>query len=445
MNILKLILLILFISLVIFTLMYEKISSQSQKKKTKILDNFDKPWSFSFIDDDNIILSERTGKIIYCNLEEKTKNSIKHNLKYFVNKQGGLLDILFYNDFVYISYAEDRGNNLSNTSVAKAKFNTEKLEFTNIFEAKDQYDTEFHYGSRIIIVDNYLYLTVGDRHNPDKAIDEEHHIGKIIKINLKDDTYSIFVKGVRNPQGLTYDSQTNNIFISNHGAKGGDFITKIEEGHNYGWNEVAWGGKNYVNTSIGPTWKKGFTKPSKYWVPSIATSSIVYYDSDKYPNYKNKIILGTLKEQDIRVIDISEDDTEIITVKVNNNNKYFFENLDKEIGFKIGKKYIFDIFDDSNKGRPLEIYFNGKKLDLEQEKGDNHSHFIFNPTTKGTINFKCEYHQGMGDNYIDIPVQGKFNNEEIIIKVNERVRDIKINSEGDIYFITDAGNLYKLK
>ena len=46
--------------------------------------------------------------------------------------------------------------------------------------------------------------------------------------------------GVRNPQGMAIDNMKN-LYISNHGAKGGDFVGFIESGGNYGWNEIGWG------------------------------------------------------------------------------------------------------------------------------------------------------------------------------------------------------------
>ncbi len=51
--------------------------------------------------------------------------------------------------------------------------------------------------------------------------------------------------GVRNPQGMTKDND-GNLLITNHGAKGGDFIGFVTSGGNYGWNKIGWGGKNYL-------------------------------------------------------------------------------------------------------------------------------------------------------------------------------------------------------
>ena len=75
----------------------------------------------------------KTFKLI--NINNKNINMINHNLNFIEHGQGGLLDILFNNSFVYISYSENRGNWKTSTSIAKAKFNNKNLVFKNIFQA----------------------------------------------------------------------------------------------------------------------------------------------------------------------------------------------------------------------------------------------------------------------------------------------------------------------
>ena len=33
------------------------------------------------------------------------------------------------------------------------------------------------------------------------------------------------------------------IYMSNHGAKGGDWFGEVKKGENYGWKILGWGGK----------------------------------------------------------------------------------------------------------------------------------------------------------------------------------------------------------
>jgi aldose sugar dehydrogenase len=54
----------------------------SEIKFEKIIDILNKPWSLSFIDNENIILTEKNGKIFTLNLQKKDIKEIKHNLSF---------------------------------------------------------------------------------------------------------------------------------------------------------------------------------------------------------------------------------------------------------------------------------------------------------------------------------------------------------------------------
>ncbi len=116
----------------------------------------------------------------------------------------------------------------------------------------------------------------------------------------------IYQIGVRNPQGLTLSPYDGKIYISNHGAKGGDWFGEVKEGENYGWKILGWGGTNYSGTKIGPKWKPGFTKAIQYWVPSIATSAIVIYKGEEFKEWNGYALITSLKDKSLRKIDFSD-------------------------------------------------------------------------------------------------------------------------------------------
>ena len=79
------------------------------------------------------MITEKSGKLFNLNLNDKKFTEIKHNLSVLEDGQGGLLDVLYDKEQIYISYSENRGNGKTSTSVAKGKFNQQKIEFKNIF------------------------------------------------------------------------------------------------------------------------------------------------------------------------------------------------------------------------------------------------------------------------------------------------------------------------
>ena len=304
------------IKIFLFTFIFLSFISISfaENLKFKKITSLNKPWGSSFISNDEIIITEKGGKIKIVNILTSNQKEIEHNLNFLEDGQGGLLDILYKNNFIYISYTEDRGDRKSSTSIAKAKLNKEKLLFKNIFQANPPINSGYHFGSRLGIKDNYLYASVGERGKGMIAQDASKHPGSIIRIHLdgsipKDNPKfkgkskwlpEIYQIGIRNPQGLTISPYDGKVYISNHGAKGGDWFGEVKKGENYGWKILGWGGKNYSGLPIGPKWKPGFTKAIQYWVPSIATSAIKIYKGNEFEEWNGHALITSLKDQSLR-------------------------------------------------------------------------------------------------------------------------------------------------
>ena len=291
-------------------------------KFIKITDDLKSPWSLSFINQNEALITEKSGNIIHINIQKIELQNIKHNLKVLDHGQGGLLDVLFKDQDVYISYSENRGNGTSSTSVAKGKLNQNNIKFQNIFRAEPPIESKYHFGSRLAIKNKHLFITVGERGKGMIAQDASKHPGSIIRINLdgsipknnpkfknkKDWLPEIFQIGVRNPQGMALSPFDNKVYLSNHGAKGGDWFGAANYGQNYGWKILGWGGKNYSGTKIGPKWKPGFTKAIKYWVPSIAVSAIAIYKGEEFKEWNGDALITSLKDQSFRKIKFQENE-----------------------------------------------------------------------------------------------------------------------------------------
>ncbi len=287
------------------------------------------PWGSSFINKDEIIVTEKGGKIKIINIDTKEILEVKHNLNYLVYGQGGLLDIIYQNNEIWISYSEDRGSWKTSTSIAKAKLNRKELNFENIFQANPPIDSGYHFGSRLAIKGKFLYASAGERGQGMISQDPTKHPGSIIRIHLdgsipKDNPKfegksnwlpEIYQIGVRNPQGLALSPFDKKIYMSNHGAKGGDWFGEAKKGENYGWKILGWGGTNYSGTKIGPKWKPGFTKAIQYWVPSIAVSAITIYNGKEFQNWNGDALITSLKDKSLRKIvfnDLNNIDEQII-------------------------------------------------------------------------------------------------------------------------------------
>ncbi|MBD1136250.1 PQQ-dependent sugar dehydrogenase [Pelagibacterales bacterium SAG-MED49] len=317
-----------YFSLIIFFLLFASKSYSNNFTLTKII-KLDEPWGSSFINNDEIIITEKSGKIKIVNINSKKILEVKHNLNFLDVGQGGLLDIIHQNNNLWISYSEDRGNSKTSTSIAKARLDKKELNFENIFRANPPIDSGYHFGSRLAIKDGYLFASVGERGQGMIAQDPTKHPGSIIRIHTngiipKDNPKfegkpnwlpEIYQIGIRNPQGLTMSPYDQKIYLSNHGARGGDWFGEAKKGENYGWKILGWGGTNYSGTTIGPKWKPGFTKAIKYWVPSIAASAITIYKGKEFKEWNGNALITSLKDKSLRKLifnDLSNLNEEVI-------------------------------------------------------------------------------------------------------------------------------------
>ena len=273
------------------------------------------PWGMSFLPDGSILITEKEGKLIHFKAGEKTEIS---GLPELSNRgQGGLLDIQIAPDYqesgwIYITYSSTEGEEKgANTALMRAKLSGNQLTNQEIlYKASPNTTKGQHFGSRIVFDKNgHVFFTAGERGERDiNPQDITRDNGKVYRLNLdgsipqdnpfvgvKDAKEAIWSYGHRNPQGMIYNENTNEIWVHEHGPRGGDEINVIKKGANYGWPVITYG-INYSGTPItDETQKQGMEQPLYYWVPSIAPSGFALVTGDSYPDLKGNLLVGSLK------------------------------------------------------------------------------------------------------------------------------------------------------
>lgn len=283
-----------------------------------IATGFESPWGFAQLPDCNFLISDRVG-VLYLVDAARNKTIIKNVPKVLAEGQGGLLDIELHpkyseNGWIYMSFSKFKQENnekLTTTAIVRGKIkNNEFTEIQEIFEASPYTKTKHHFGSRIKFdKKGYLYFTVGER-GMEKVFPQstENDNGKVHRLNddgsiPQDNPFigkgkskeSIYSYGHRNPQGLALNPITGGIWENEHGPRGGDEINLIRKGANYGWPVISYG-INYDGKPITDISKKeGMEQPETYFTPSIAPSGMTFVNSDKYPAWKNSILIGSLR------------------------------------------------------------------------------------------------------------------------------------------------------
>jgi glucose/arabinose dehydrogenase len=276
------------------------------------------PWSLAFLPDGRMLVTERAGRLRIIGkdfkLDPKTVGGIP---AVAASGQGGLLDVALHpkfaeNQLVYLSYSAGDRNGIG-TEVARGTLRGNQLENVQvIFRMQPKLRTGYHFGSRLVFDrEGYLYITLGDRGEMERAQNPGDHNGSVIRLHddgrvPKDNPFvgkagwlpEKFTLGNRNMQGAALHPQSGLLWTHEHGPQGGDEINVMRAGVNYGWPVITYGVNYGIGTKIGEgTARDGMAQPLHRWVPSIAPSGMAFYGGDKFPKWKGDLFVGALKDQ----------------------------------------------------------------------------------------------------------------------------------------------------
>ncbi|MFK8013670.1 MAG: PQQ-dependent sugar dehydrogenase, partial [Marinicellaceae bacterium] len=285
------------------------------------------PWGMKFLPDGKLLVTEKQGNLRIVSTDGSVSEPIAIKLDINTKGQGGLLDIALdpnfsKNNMIYFSYAQSAKDGQARTAVAKAKLSDNSVSALEmIWQQAQPYKAGYHYGSRLVFDrTGHLFVTLGDRGGKENVQDMSTHFGKVVRIDTdgkpaKDNPFvskkgalpDIYSTGHRNVQGAYLHPDTGVLWGNEHGPRGGDEINIVEAGKNYGWPVITYG-INYIGTKITDiTEKEGMEQPIHYWDPSIATSGMLIYSGDAFPNWKGDIFTGALKLMHLNRIKLDDD------------------------------------------------------------------------------------------------------------------------------------------
>lgn len=290
-----------------------------------VVDDLDVPWAMAFLPDGSMLITERDGRLI--RFKEGNRSLIQDVPAVKAGGQGGLLDIELHPDYaengwIYLSYSSPEGNEKgAHTAIMRAKLEGNRLVDKKVlYKATPNTRAGHHFGSRLAFdKDNHLFFTIGERGERDvNPQDPARDGGKVYRIyddgripesnpfyDTAEHKPAIYSYGHRNPQGLIYNAEFNEIWEHEHGPRGGDELNFIQKGKNYGWPVVSYG-INYSGTKFTDlTHKDGMVDPVHYWVPSIAPCGMALVTSDRYPEWKGDLLIGSLSFQYLERLDMN--------------------------------------------------------------------------------------------------------------------------------------------
>jgi glucose/arabinose dehydrogenase len=276
------------------------------------------PWGLAFLPDGRRLVTERPGRLRLVAADGALDpRPITGLPPIAVHGQGGLLDVALHprfadNGLIYLSYAARDASGVG-TEVARGRLVDHRLENVEVlFRQQPKSGGGRHFGARLVFDrQGYLYITLGDRGEQDRAQKMDDLAGKIVRLHddgriPADNPFAnrpgarpeIYSLGNRNVQGAALHPDTGELWAQEHGPQGGDEVNVIRAGRNYGWPVITYGVEYVVGTKIGEgTRKPGMEQPLHVWVPSIAPSGMAFYQGDRFPRWRGDLFVGALKDQ----------------------------------------------------------------------------------------------------------------------------------------------------
>ncbi len=286
------------------------------------------PWSLAQLPDGSLLITEKPGSLVHLSADYKTRREVAGVPEVAWVGQGGLLDVVIHPNFaqpddrwVYLSYSKECASGFT-TALHRYRWQEGVLvDGKLLFEAQPCGGLTWHFAGRIAFDDKQdVYLAIGDRGERKRVQSLETHWGKIIRLHAdgrvptdnpfvgrEDALPEIYSSGHRNPQGMAWHKRNRELWLHEHGPRGGDELNRVIIGANYGWPLVTHG-REYTGGVISEhTHAPGIEPPILDWTPSIAPSGLAIYDGQPFAAWQGNFLVGALKFQQLHRVQYESD------------------------------------------------------------------------------------------------------------------------------------------
>ncbi len=294
-----------------------------------LVQNLRHPWELVWGPDNFIWMTERGGRISRVDPASGQVQPVYTLPDIRSNGEGGLLGMALHpnfsnNPYVYIVYNYQRNGGYKE-KVVRFTYNNAILSAPLILI--DNIDAAgIHNGSRLLVMEDKLYITTGDAANRSTAQNTATLNGKVLRLNLDGSIPAdnpianspVWSWGHRNAQGLVLVG--HQLFSSEHGQSTDDEINIIVKGRNYGWPNV----EGFCDESD----EKSFCtanqvkEPLKTWTPTAAVCGMDYYNAAAIPQWKNSLLVTSLKNSRLYQLKLNDAQTAITSTTEFFTSKY---------------------------------------------------------------------------------------------------------------------------
>ncbi len=310
--------------------------------KEVVFEGLAHPWSMAFINEKEVLLTEKDGDLLWIDLESKERLLIEgfpndlfkpvlvtvddYPPRTYPNSvdgkkirgNAGILEIVLAPDFdknaeIFVSYVSQKDKTFA-LKVIKAKVENNALtNIETILNPGPYVPGHWHFGGGMCIQNGYLFITVGERlffedlkQGLPIAQDLKDARGAVYRLDLdgsipadnpdfgENAIPGIFAFGIRAAQGITSRPGSNEIWFSEHGTNQGDEINLLEAGANYGWpnrTSGTWRSPGYNPDSLS---NPKYVEPIHYWLQTVAPTGLTFYTGTEFPSWQGNLIVPGL-------------------------------------------------------------------------------------------------------------------------------------------------------
>jgi len=316
-------------------------------KVETIITRFNGPWSLAIMPNGKMLVTERYGFIRVASLDgfysapiagvPDTKIVAAESLHdvvldpdfarnrmiyftYFAPPPGETPGVwpleYFYANVWKASVSERRTMRVGEERLARARLSDDERRLENVEVLLDGVNRRI-----VFAPDGTLFITGADRFRfyeaPYDGTDHEindpdilrNFTGRVARINKdgsipKDNPFldqptvlpETYSYGHRDPEGAAINPTTGKLWVIEHGPLGGDKLSIIKPGGNYGWPNVSYG-RRYNGDLVagkGMTQAPGVEQPVYFWYPDVAPCGLIFYTGDMFPEWKGNVLIGGL-------------------------------------------------------------------------------------------------------------------------------------------------------
>ena len=295
-------------------------AEQPQVRVVVLTRGLEHPWGLAFLPDGGLLVTERPGRLRLVRDGVLDPTPVAGVPEVHAEGLAGLMDVALHprfaeNRLVYLTYSKPAGGG-ARVTLARGRLTEHGLaDVRDIFQSDPVGGTA---ASRVVFApDGSLFMTVGGAFGAAtgglRAQDPGDTVGKVVRLlddgGIPDDNPfvgrdgyrpEIYSLGHRNQLGAALHPETGMLWANENGPLGGDEVNRIRAGANYGWPVVSYS-REYAGGRVADrTFQAGMEPAEIVWLPSIAPSGMVFYDGDRFPNWRGHLFVGALRTGMIR-------------------------------------------------------------------------------------------------------------------------------------------------